>query len=353
MPTFLQSILFTLCILQFPFYGVAQDSPQARTLFDSSEPLDIIIQADLKSITEDSSDDPEYSEAFLIHTNAKNQTFKIKIKARGSTRRNQNVCEFPPLKINFIKESTVNTVFEGQDKIKMVTHCNPPDYFQNYTLLEYLNYKIYNILTDYSFKVRPVRVTYQDTKRNLPDMEKIGFLIEDEDRMAKRTDGKIFEGRIWSTDSCNQTILNTFVLYQFMIGNTDWWVNTRHNVDLVKTEHDGLIPVPYDFDYSGIMNIPYAVPSSELPIKDVKDRFLKASCHDLSYYEETIALFNKKKDQIFSVVEENDWLEKKYKKSALKYIEDFYEIINDPKSFDNYLSQTCVYMNSPSKKAAK
>ena len=137
--------------------------------------MDIIIQADMKSITEDKSDDPEYGEGFLIHTNDKNQSFKIKIKARGSTRRNQRVCEFPPLKINFIKESTVNTVFEGQNKLKMVTHCNPQDYFQNYTILEYIDYKIYNNLTDYSYKVRPVRVTYRDTNKNIPGHGKIRF----------------------------------------------------------------------------------------------------------------------------------------------------------------------------------
>ena len=171
--------------------------------------------------------------------------------------------------------------------------------------------------------------------------------------MAERIGGKIFKDRIWSADSCNQEILKTFELFQFMIGNTDWWVHMDHNVDLVEIEHDGLIPIPYDFDYSGILNTPYAVPSSELPIKNVKDRFLKASCHDRSYYEATIALLNEMKNQIFAVLEENDMLDKKYKKAALKYLEDFYNIINDQDLFESYLSQTCDYMNNPPNKVSK
>ena len=107
-----------------PLFTSASDAVPT-SLFTDLEPLELILQMDMQKVLNDKSEDPEYSPAFLIQTLGDNdiQTYNIKIKARGRTRRIYDVCKFPPLKINFVKKSTKNTVFEGQDKIKMVTHC--------------------------------------------------------------------------------------------------------------------------------------------------------------------------------------------------------------------------------------
>ena len=132
-----------------------------------------------------------------------------------------------------------------------------------------------------------------------------------------------------------------------MIGNTDWWIHTRHNVDLVKIQ-DGeqLIPIPFDFDYSGMINTPYAIPSAQLPIIHVKDRFLKGSCYDEGHFTDAIKLYNSKKQAVLSTMENANFLDKKYKKKSLKYIVEFYEIINDPESFNRYLNQSCAFAKS-------
>lgn len=354
--TLLSLILLFILVL---FSGASQAEEKNQStksaLFSGSEPIEIVLQMDMTKVFDDKSEDPQYNEALLIQKMGDNKirTFNIKIKARGRTRRLEDICEFPPLKINFEKKSTENTVFEGQDKIKMVTHCKESESYQNYTNLEYLVYKTYNLITDYSYRVRLVHVTYQDTKQNYPDMVKTGFLIEDEKQMAERIDGFITDKRIWSSDSCNQQAVNILSLFQFMIGNTDWWIHTRHNVDLVQTEHNGLIPIPFDFDYSGIINTPYAIPSTELPIIGVKTRFLKNSCHDESHYHQVVALYNEKKPEILSMIEHSEYLDKKYIKTSIHYIEAFYKIINNPEKFNKYLTQTCDYINNPPEKAYK
>jgi hypothetical protein len=300
----------------------------------------------MKQVLNDKSEDPEYHEALLIQklSDAQIQAFNIKIRARGNTRRIHNICEFPPLKINFKKKSTANTIFEGQDKIKLVTHCQESDEYQNYAMLEYLAYKTYNTLTEYSYRVRLVHVIYQDTEQNYPDIEKTGFLIEDDELLAERLGGEITKQRIWSPDSCDQKVVDIFSLFQFMIGNTDWWIHTRHNVDILKLEHDALIPLPFDFDYAGIINTPYAVPSPELPILVVKDRFFKGSCKSPGDFGQTIALYNSRKDKIIALLNEAEFLDKKYRRTSIRYVEEFYRIINDPEKFSAYLDQTCEFV---------
>ncbi len=348
-----QKAFCLLLLLSLASFTFGKNLSNPDRLFSDTEPIQLILQMDMQKVLNDKSEDPQYSNAFLIQNLEDNkiQTFNIKIKARGNTRRIHNICEFPPLKLNLEKKSTVNTVFEGQDKLKLVTHCQESEEYQNYAMLEYLAYKTYNTLTDYSYRVRLVTVIYQDIKQNYDDIEKSGFLIEDDDLLASRTGGRITDKKIWSPDSCEQRAVDVFSLFQFMIGNTDWWIHTRHNVDILKLENDQLIPLPFDFDYAGIINTPYAIPSPQLPILKVRDRFFKGSCQTVSYFDETIALFNSKRDNIIAILENADFLEKRYRRTSIRYIEDFYNIINDSQEFSKYLNQTCEFVHDQPQRA--
>jgi hypothetical protein len=336
-------ILLVLSALLIASFSKSSTTYESNPLFTETEPLELVLEMDMHKVLNDKSEDPEYNPALLIQNLPDNkiQFFNIKIKARGRTRRIKDVCEFPPLKLNFEKDATKNTVFDGQDKVKMVTHCQNNFDYENYAVLEYLAYKTYNALTDYSYRVRLVRVVYRDIMQNYPDIEKSGFLIEDDDLMAQRLGGSISDKRIWSPDSCYQQAVDLFSVFQFMIGNTDWWIHKRHNVDIVALQNGDLIPVPFDFDYAGIINTPYAVPSSMLPIAQVSDRFFKGSCKTTASFGEVISLINAKKSDILKIIEESELLNKKSKKSATKYLETSYKIINDTDKFTKYINQTC------------
>lgn len=324
--------------------GYAQES--SFPLFAKSEPLELILEMDMEKALHDNPEKPTYQPAKLIQKIAGDsiQVFQIKIKARGNTRRIKEVCEFPPLKINFVKSETVNTVFDGQDKIKMVTHCRNSEEYENYAVLEYLAYKTYNVLTEYSYRVRLVHVVYKDTRKKYGNLEKTGFLIEDEDQMAHRIGGEISDKKIWSPDSCDQQTVDLFSVFQFMIGNTDWWIHKRHNASIVSIDEGVLIPVPFDFDYAGIINIPYAIPSPVLPIVAVRDRFFKGSCKSYDAYQSTIDYFNERKPMILSQLNDLEEINKRLKKNAEQYIESFYKIINNPEKFQEFITQTCQHL---------
>jgi len=348
----MKTYLALLPIALWTAIGVCHsETPSAPTeLFSNENPLELVIEMDIKRIIEDKSEHPEYSEALLIDRTdkEKNQFFNIKIKPRGRTRRVSSICEFPPLKLNFKKKSTIHSEFEGQDKIKLFSHCQESEQYQNYAMMEYLIYKTYNILTNHSYRVRLINITYRDTEKNFADIERKGYLMEDDELMAKRLNGHISDKTIWNSDSCEQKTVDILSMFQFMIGNTDWWIHTRHNIDLVSLFDETLIPIPFDFDYAGIINTPYAIPSSELPINRVKDRFFKGPCKstDIQYYQYVIDIFNEKQPEIQAQYRNAEYLSNWNKRSFQRYIDDFYEIINNRVEFEMALEESCIFFNT-------
>lgn len=314
-------------------------------LFESEEPLKFTLIIDVKTVKNDNSEDPQYSDGKLIlhEESSEDVNFDIKVKARGHARRLYNLCSFPPIKLNFKKKEVKGTVFEDQDKLKLVAYCKDIDQFQDYVLQEYLIYKAYNCLTPYSFKVRLAEITYKDVNDKSREVKRYGFLIEDDDRMAERNGGKISEVLMSNQDRCDRKTLDLFTIFQYMIGNADWWIAKPivHNAELIYKEGSQIIPVPYDFDYCGAVNAKYATPPESLPIEHVRQRYFRGYCRLLGTYEKTVAIFNEKKDEIYAVYSNFELLDKKALKSTLKYFDDFYEIVNDPKQLERRIYDNC------------
>ncbi|MCK5104950.1 MAG: hypothetical protein KAR17_19140, partial [Cyclobacteriaceae bacterium] len=216
-------------------------------LFESEEPLKFTIIIDIKTIKNDDSDDPQYSDGQLIlhDESSKDINFDIKVRARGYSRRVYDFCSFPPLKLNFKKKKVKGTVFEGQDKLKLVSYCKDMAMNQDWVLEEYLIYKAYNFLTPFSFKVRLAEITYKDVNDKSREVTRYGFLIEDDDLLAERNGGKITEILMPNHDRCERKTLDIFTIFQFMIGNVDWWIVRPkiHNVKLVHIEGQPVVPV--------------------------------------------------------------------------------------------------------------
>jgi len=299
----------------------------------------------MKTVKHDDSDDPQYSPGKLIlHNDSLNDTnFDIKVKARGYSRRIFDFCSFPPVKLNFKKKQVAGTVFEGQDKLKLVAYCKDLDLFQDYVLQEYLIYKVYNCLTPYSFKVRLAEITYKDLNDKSREVTRYGFLIENNDLMAERNGGVIAEVMMSNHDRCERNTLDLFTVFQYMIGNADWWIArpSVHNVKLVFVEGKPIVPVPYDFDYCGAVNAIYAVPPERLSIENVRERYFMGYCRFPGTYERTIATFVDKKEDIYDVYRNFDLLNEKKKKIILKYYDNFYKEISNPKQIVRSFYNSC------------
>src|SRR5210317_360108 len=103
------SFAFIFIILWASIPGYAQNqehsSDEQAPLFNSEEPLKFTLILDVKTIKKDDSDNPKYSESKLVlHTDHEDETYDIKVRARGISRRNFDFCSFPPIKLNFKKK---------------------------------------------------------------------------------------------------------------------------------------------------------------------------------------------------------------------------------------------------------
>lgn len=320
--------------------ALAKESP----LFQSDEPLNLVLEADLITIINDKSEEPEYTPGLLIQRleGYEIKAYEIKVRARGNTRRVTDLCDFPPLKFNFKKSQLSNTVFNGQDKLKFVSQCRQEDKFKNYVLEEYLIYKTYNLLTEESYKTRLVNITIKDIKLRVPAIEMTGFLIEDDESLAKRIKAREYKEAVYSQDSCLDSSLDRLSMFQFMIGNTDWYISTKHNTDVFQIKKDNsLIPVPFDFDFAGVINTAYARPSKEIPITEVRQRYFKGSCRDIEAYDSTVHIFNDKMEDIYALYNSFDLLPKSVIKKSLRYYTKFYKIMNDPESIGDSFHSAC------------
>lgn len=317
---------------------------QEIALFRDKEPLKIVLVTDVIAIQNDKSEDPEYISGMLLYnlSTLKREAFDIKVKARGNTRRVTELCEFPPLKFNFKKSQLKNTVFDGVDKIKFVSQCRLDEPFAEFVKEEYMLYNVYNQLTEYSYKTRLVEIEIKDYQLRVPPIKMTGFLIEDDDMFAQRINAKEFNGRIFHPDSCASEATDVMSLFQYMIGNTDWYINTRHNIKVFQlNETNDLIPVAYDFDFSGVINTPYASPSRQIPIRSVTQRYFKGSCRDINEYFQIIKLFNDKQTEIYSLYNDSDLLTSTTVRKSLRYFNKFYKIINDPDQLESSFDSAC------------
>jgi len=96
--------------------------------------------------------------------------------------------------------------------------------------------------------------------------------------------------------------------------------------------------VPYDFDQSGIINTSYSNPSESLNIRSVRQRIYRGRCRHLSGIDGAIALFNQHRQALEAALLPQ---EIKKRKSAVRYVDDFYQIINDPKKRQNSIDDRC------------
>ncbi|HYM95057.1 MAG TPA: hypothetical protein VET23_13010 [Chitinophagaceae bacterium] len=254
---------------------------------------------------------------------------EIGIRARGITRKQS--CRMPPIMLNF---KTANSGgLRPLHKLKLVCGCSQGADNEKLLLKEYLAYKIYNHLTDMSFRVRLAHITYEDSKGKQKTYSQYAFLIEDASAMAKRNNCKDLQKVAYNTESTQRKQMTLVALFEYMIGNSDWSVPNYHNIKLLLSRKDLNAPpyvVPYDFDYAGLVNAYYAVPLEDNDdSKSVLDREYRGFARSTAELEETISFLNTKKEAIKNLVMNFEPLNEKSRKEAMGYIEDFYKIIND------------------------
>lgn len=254
---------------------------------------------------------------------------------RGHFRR--SYCNLPPLKIVFKK--TGSSYLHPLKSVKIVNACNTADAYEQYLYKEFLIYKMYNLLTDKSLRVRLVNLNYKDSNDNKKSYMQHAFFIEDFDDMAKRNKCKEFETRL-NNQSTDQQQMVLVAIFEYMIGNTDWSVPGGHNIKLIQTAADANarpFAIPFDFDFSGLVNTGYGAhdPLINAPDESVVTRVYRGFPHTEEEINASLEIFKQKKDAIYALINNFELLTDKSKKTMLKYLDEFYTLINNPANVKN------------------
>ncbi len=333
---------------------IAREPKPMAPLFLSSETLKLEINGPLDELfrmRERVSREWLDGSMTITHADGQVETIPVRLSTRGRFRLQRTTCQFPPIRIRFRNRETAGTLFEGQDRMKIVTHCQDRrDEFEQFVLQEYLIYKIYSMFTPMSFQVRLAQVTWTGDGGRREPITRYAFFIEDDGDMAARNGWDLMEDfPLVPPDDQDPATLSLLEVFQYFVGNPDWSAfqappgeqRCCHNVRIIGDFIPPVYPVPYDFDVTGMVNAPYARPDPSLGIRNVRQRVYRGVCSSNEYLEGTLQKFRDQRDAINALIENQEGLDDRRRADMLKYVEEFYDVINDPRQVNRRLTREC------------
>ena len=327
MKKFFSLLLFTATLFYLPVSAQKVDKVK---FFEDESTLKVNLEFDMKDLLAKKALD-RYLPGTITLTSKDGTTVtsKMEVTARGNFRR--ETCFMPGLKVNFKKDSTSPLV--KFKEIKMTNGCSSGDESGQLVVKEFLAYKIYNLLTDMSLRVRFMNVSFKDVSGKKKPYTQFAFVIEDIDDMAKRNKMVEVEGTAFNTEQTNRDQMTIVTLFQYLIANTDWSVPSYHNIKLIGPKDDKSVrpyTIAYDFDICGFVDPPYATIDEQLQdqISSVRERLNRGFPRTMDELKIAVKLYNEKKENIIGLIKNNEYLSSKEKSRSVSYIEDFYKIIN-------------------------
>jgi len=254
------------------------------------------------------------------------QSWNLDVSIRGKFRRNR--CDYAPLKFNFSKQDLKAAGLESHDKYKLVTPCNADPMAEDLIMKEYLAYRAYQILSPYSFRVQLVKITYVDANGNQPDRTATAFLIEDTDEMSARLGGEELDNAIGQPSEAFDPVAEaSHALMQYLVGNGDWSLPLVRNLKVVKMTDGRLIPVGYDFDFTGWVGAPYATPTSEVGQRSIYERVYLGYVQDDKVMRQVATSFREQRKAVISLVNSSD-LNEVDQEVLWRFVSRFYARLN-------------------------
>jgi hypothetical protein len=338
-------VFFLFSILSTSAQGDNQKEEKLNKLYRSSNILSVKLKYSIKEIKRNTKDSIR-TKSILVYVNEEGlqDSLNVTLETRGNYRLKK--CYFPPVTIRIKKSQAKGTVFKGQKKLKLVMPCLKQKQANDYVIKEYIAYKIYELVSPYHFKTRLLSLEFSEMQGGKEIIYySNAFLIEDDKEVAKRHEGRVVKSVI------HPSLIHSFSevrssLFQYLIGNVDFTTASQHNSKLIYTA-EGPIPLPYDFDFSGLVDASYAfVPEQrvDLGIIDVTQRAYQGYLRTDAVFQKVRLEFIEKKEQIFNMLESYESLfsaEKEYN-DMVEYVQSFYEIIENDKRFKDEIISKAV-----------
>ncbi len=333
--------LFRFVIAIF-FLGLPVFASSQGGLFDSKEPLAIELEFSVKQLKSETNDSTFIDSQLIVEMeDGTRDTVEIEIRTRGNFRLEN--CFYPPMRIKMKKKQAENTVFQGDRKLKLVLPCSKAKTAGNYLGKEYLAYQLYEDVAEHSFQTRLLKVTLTNTDDKKGErVELLGFFIEDDDEVADRFGAKIIEDKRIVPTLMEDTATVRHDFFQLMIGNTDWSGLFQHNEKVMMIDEKTIVPLPYDFDMTGLVNPPYGQVNTNVGIERVTDRLYRGFCRDPELMQAIREEFLAKESQIFQTVDQSGpYFAESDGKACRLYLKDFFDILKSDRAFDQKIVKAC------------
>ena len=253
---------------------------------------------------------------------------EIRVQPRGEFRKIN--CDIASLMLDF--KNPGSPMLSDLKKLKLVGGCRGSAADEELLLKEYLIYKIYNFLTNMSFRTRLMHVTYKDSKEKIKSYTQYAFLIEDIKDVCKRNNCVEPNKKTFKPGVTNRQQKTLVCMFQYMIGNTDWSLPNFHNIKMIVPKTDTLAPpylIPYDFDYTGLVNAHYAVPQEQFGNTSLKERVYRGEARNTVELQQVIDIFKEKRERIIYFINDFSLLGARAKRDIIAYLEEFYKTINN------------------------
>lgn len=327
-----------MVLLAFAFHA------KASPLFDDEAVLEFSLSGPLSTLIDNKADKAELP--FVLSVGGVEYPVRVRVRGKSRTR----VCDFPPLRLNVSRMESGDSVFAGQGKLKLVTHCRDKTSTQVDMLEEYATYKIFNLLSDVSYRVRLAEITYHDTDERMKEATFVqsGFLIESAAELADRFGGQRVEETGVSLSSLDTEQAARVFVFQYLIGNTDWSLvlaegddTCCHNIDLFDIG-ELRYPVPYDFDLSGLENAPYAKPDPSIGNRNVRERRYRGYCIEDGAVTDAINVFVERESDILDVLPQVPGLPQKNVDAGNKYLAGFFKRAKNAEKLGRSFERKCL-----------
>ena len=317
---------------------------EGRVLFAADTPIELKLVGNFKVISKDRdtlSTTEYWGEVQMADGKGGELKLPVQLRTRGHYRLSNRNCSFVPLRLDFKKSEVKETVFDGQDKLKLVTHCNPNPIYEEYMIREYLAYKVHNLITPRSYRARLARVTYVDSATGKTVETRNGVFLEHEDDVARRMEGEIVEIRRALFDDVDPAQVLELSIFAAFVGHVDWSLSALHNVRLVRQQNGNLLPVIYDLDFTGLVGTKYSTPDPRLGIRSVKERLYRGPCKDPAELTQFFAPYREKKDAILALYKDTPGLDGRYRNDATAFLNQWFKMLDTPRDQKWMFAENC------------
>lgn len=320
---------------------------ERQPLFAERSPLPFTLIANFGAINKnrDSTNKTRYAGTLLVKDSlGAERRIPVQLRTRGHFRLRRSTCKFVNLLVTFPAKGKEldGTPFDGQKSLKLGAHCQDNHRYEDVLRREYLAYRVFNTVSPRSFRARLSNATYVDSASGKSMDTRVAMWIENEDQMAARQGGKLREFQRALFADMDAATLDQMAIFQYLIGNTDWSIYALHNIRLVVDDSSRVYPIPYDFDFSGLVSAPYATPAPQLQIRSVRDRLYRGPCRTWDELAPHVTRFTARQAQILALANEIPGLDERELRDAKEYLESFFPTASTPAGAKEAFIDRCL-----------